>query len=701
MAALYKDFPKFLITALQFKVRKDPAATYYKDPRFNYALSFDDIFYYSRLFLPYPSEYRVPSPRKATPEQNLKFAEFLVKSYEKHSYPELEGYVNTELAHQEPDKKVEELNQDLAKLPKDLPPSQPTPATSPKVRTQKPPPQIKKKAEEEAAETEEVPKEQVAQPKEQPQPAQPPQPTPPPSMPQMPSTPGIPVSRGVRQTVTRRPGFLRRGLGGLGRRIAPGVGSLGNFALSNGGKLLNSGANAIQRLGSLRSGAAANLKKAASRRVIWIVLLFLLGGGLITGLLPGGVLNPTGTSFTGGGDIATCKFYRGGDKISGLKIGNPALASLINEVSIKVGVPPIIIAGILRVETASALSSTDVTYIANDYDAHTSGLAYGMMQFTPATFEGTFNRNKGELLSLFGKDSFTTNIDPQDNMAPTNVFRIYSIKDSLIAATFKVRVDKQSINKDGPWDEQTVKKIAERYYGVNADGTTNYPGWDLSTQNYGNDLWKSFSECSTKSPSLEPIADASCPIPGGKIGCASFGKPYSVNGFSEACAPDSSGNGGHCSNIYQSRVGICLKREEGGNLIRTAKSIDVSAGSKAGDPVYLPTINGQSLDWEYVGPVSAGSNFGWIRLFHSVNAKDGIWSIHFVHVNEGNPSLRIGDIVKSGQVGATILNPWIPGDPWPHAHITAGLNVEDSLVNLQDYSPNWKFPDRELGMCTK
>lgn len=178
-------------------------------------------------------------------------------------------------------------------------PKQPKIVRVPKEKTEK--------AEEEAEETEEVSKDQVAQqPQEQPPPAQPSQPAAPPSMPQVPS-PGIsiprrvPLSReteeagvGARQRVARAPGFFRRGLGGLGRRIAPGVGGLGNFALSNGSKLANFGADSIGRLNRLRFSTASNLKKATSRRVILILLLALGGFGLISGLQPGGILNPTG-----------------------------------------------------------------------------------------------------------------------------------------------------------------------------------------------------------------------------------------------------------------------------------------------------------------------------------------------------------------------------------------------------------------------
>lgn len=195
-----------------------------------------------------------------------------------------------------------------------------------------------------------------------------------------------------------------------------------------------------------------------------------------------------------------------------------------------------------------------------------------------------------------------------------------------------------------------------------------------------------------------PIGDASCPIPGGKIGCGSYGKPEAWGGFTGVCSVDSTGNGGHCNQNYINVVGICQKPIENGNLIRTAKSIDVAApGSKAGDLVYLPTISGETIKWKYTNIVDAGFGFGWIKVFQSVGASQGVWTLHLIHVNSVGP-IGLGDIADSGKAAATLID-----QPWPHVHISLGLNIQEPITanDLQKYDPNWKFPDRELGMCTK
>lgn len=192
------------------------------------------------------------------------------------------------------------------------------------------------------------------------------------------------------------------------------------------------------------------------------------------------------------------------------------------------------------------------------------------------------------------------------------------------------------------------------------------------------------------------IADASCPVPGGKITCASYGPVENWGGFYGSCAVDASGNGGHCNTAYQGQVGICSTRTKDGQLIRTAKSIDITGKNQAGEPVYLPDINGQKLTWYYKGTISAGADFGWMRLFQSEKTAEGVWSIHFVHVNADDPPLAIDQPLQSGSLGATMYN---LGAGQIHVHVTVGLNVGDSVSNLQDYSPNWLSADRDLKMC--
>lgn len=401
-------------------------------------------------------------------------------------------------------------------------------------------------------------------------------------------------------------------------------------------------------------------------------------------------------------DIAVCTWYRGGDTIDGIKIANPSLVNIITDISNKVSVPPAIIAGIMRVETPSAMLSTS-DYIINDYDAHcsltgslqqsfencvSSGIAFGTMQFTPNTFTETFNRNQTEMNSLFGKTEATTTLDRQDNIAQPNTLRIYSIKDSIIAAAFKVRTDKQLINGDGPWDETTVKEIAARYYGRNADGTTNYPGWDGSIQNYGEDLWKSYNSCFST-----VTTKVSCPIPNGTITCASYGTEQTSGGYSDICRVDSTGNGGHCNNNYlnyiqqQNMAGVCVASNPN-TLPIEAYAIDVAspiAGTE--QAVDLPLVNGKKLKWYYLSETPSASA-GYIRRFESEPTPEGTWVIQFSHVVSNIPPFSVNQAVPADFPGGYLFNQGSNS----HLHVTMGIKRVDSSIE-------WKFADRDLQMC--
>ncbi len=261
----------------------------------------------------------------------------------------------------------------------------------------------------------------------------------------------------------------------------------------------------------------------------WLLFLFGILGFmmLVGGLTIIGGNNPTGVipiaPSPGGGDITSCTFYRGGDGANaGMKLNNPAMAGLFTDISDKVGVPAAILAGIMRVESPSAFSST-ADYLTNDYEAKSSEEgAIGIMQFMPGTFTNIFNSYSSDLKTLFNKTSVKNTVDPQNSMAPANVFRIYSIRDSITAAALKIKTDKLP----GDWNENTVRDIASMYYsGARLTDPSNCTKYDTpeaitakkkqdpnynpcvsGPYDYGDDLWKSYNSCQSSSN----------PLPGGK-----------------------------------------------------------------------------------------------------------------------------------------------------------------------------------------
>ncbi|MCL4417377.1 MAG: hypothetical protein M1365_11885, partial [Actinobacteria bacterium] len=462
-------------------------------------------------------------------------------------------------------------------------------------------------------------------------------------------------------------------------------------AINGANRLVRAG-NPLNKLGGslLKQGVMTGARSLIA--VLWPWILLIIGIILLVVIILAiiGIKPDEKPKPEPGGDISTCTFYRGGDLVQGTKFGNPQMAATISEISGKVGVPSAIVAGIMRVETAQAITTTDTTYLVNDYDAHTSGVAYGVMQFTPGTFLYTYNTFQDDLKNLFGKISSKISIDLQSNMAPASSFRIYSIRDSITAAAYKVKNDKKNINKDGPWDEETVKGIAERYYGCRKYG----PGGCTSGPfDYGEDLWKSFTNCNSVSNPPPPAlaGKVSCPLQGSRsIGCGSFMSDPKYNRGS--CSGPQPTDRGHCGKNYQSSCSY-KGNIDATNSTRRAHSIDVDG--PAGENVYLPTINGQSVDWTYQPsasyPIAPGDGGGYGHVFTS-HLNGDIWTIHLIHTNPppiySPPQGRI--YYKSGDAVTKIAS-----TSYTHLHINIGKNPERA-----DGGKGWLNPE-DLGICTE
>lgn len=435
--------------------------------------------------------------------------------------------------------------------------------------------------------------------------------------------------------------------------------------ISNGA--INFGANLSNQISS---GATRLSMSSGSKKLLWGLLgafiLFFgisLFGGLTETTSPGkaGPLPPPG-----GGDINTCTFYRGADNPSGLKFRITEWPALINEVATKVGVPASVIAGILRVESGTPFYTDNPDYIKNDYDAHTNGLVYGVMQFYLPTFEGIFNRHKSELQQLFGKTSVTTQIDPQGRMAPASVFRIYSIRDQIIAAAFKIKDDAST---NPPYKKSDIEKIVTAYF-------TQCPYISEGrTYNYCDDVWGSYAGCSVVSGNL-----ASCPLAGQrKITCGSYGSDSIFNDYCNGPQPE---DRGHCGRAYGSYK--CTPYD------RRAHAIDVTA--TPGETVYLPTIENKPVTWNHLGQysISPADGGGFGHFFQAIVGGDK-WILHLIHTNAdliGFPGGK--DHYESGDPVTTIA-----ATTFPHVHVNIGKNPPEA-----NSGPGWLNPE-DIGMCTK
>ncbi|MBI4092222.1 MAG: hypothetical protein HY427_03400 [Candidatus Levybacteria bacterium] len=382
---------------------------------------------------------------------------------------------------------------------------------------------------------------------------------------------------------------------------------------------------------------------------VWIVVIIILLIVLFQLFFGGG----TGLSFDlddsqdsnlpgspGTGSIASCTFYRGGDFIPGVQMGNLEMAQFVNSVSAQVGVPAAVVAGIMRIESGGRFAQADPSYFASDYDAVSSGVAYGLMQFTPGTFIRTFQVNSAELNSIFGKTDVRSEIDPQNNMYSDSYLRIYSIRDSIIAATFKVKNDKQDINGDGPWDQNTIYEIARRYYGCLL-----YPSCSSGPYSYGEDVWNSVRYCRPSTGG--PLAATDCPIDNGVITCGSLFTP--INGPLGLCA--------HCGIGYNAPC----------NFLGTRYAIDIE-GVDFTD-VKLPKINNNIIRWIFSYQASRGPNEA---IFGYAGEDPNTAGRYYLQLHHVAPGSQKTGTAYSGDIGAKICG---NGCAKGHVHVQLGTGA--------------------------
>lgn len=175
------------------------------------------------------------------------------------------------------------------------------------------------------------------------------------------------------------------------------------------------------------------------------------------------------------------------------------------------------------------------------------------------------------------------------------------------------------------------------------------------------------------SPSITPTPGANtatCPLQNsGGISCGSYGSNYS------GCP------GGHCSNSYN--AGLPPANQCSPSDSRLPHSIDVAAS--AGTLVYLPSIDGQSIIWTFIGSNSvAGEAGGGLRLMFTARVGNNDWLLYLTHVSFSSTQLNINSSYQSGSAVATVSSNQV--------HINIGRKTPSDADTV------WIDPE-SLGMC--
>ncbi len=195
----------------------------------------------------------------------------------------------------------------------------------------------------------------------------------------------------------------------------------------------------------------------------------------------------------------------------------------------------------------------------------------------------------------------------------------------------------------------------------------------------------------------------SCPVPGGIITCGSSqGIPPGI----PAC---------HCTDKYNQDIyGVNSDRSIWCSPVsRRGKAIDIISpgGSHFGDPIYLPTIKGSPLKWNFRQDYDDGEGDGTsLRVFQSEPTPDGVWTIEFSHslraVCSPPRAFSAGPCFSPGEEITDLSEPvgYMGLRSGIHVHVSVGLigtpwEGGAGRGGLQDLNPGWRYPDADMGMC--
>lgn len=289
--------------------------------------------------------------------------------------------------------------------------------------------------------------------------------------------------------------------------IAAGAG-LGTTARAWGPKVVNGAIDAGVRLSNQVGRGRLNL--AGPKKKIWLLFLGIFGAFFFltafTGAgTPGGGPTGPGTGNVGvgttappggsGGSIASCRFTRSDQSPTTAAFKSQTLLGYFQEASTISTIPAVVLAAVARVESPSAVNKTDAdlpNLSSNAGCPRSPTGALGVMQVQPPGTRGYVQAAVEKGASFLGKtaDQLTEGdfCDVRSNIIIASGFILKKLQ-LVYGLGDGTRWDASWTN-----NKSIIDKVAESYYGCLA-----YGGGDplrcSGPYNYGDDLFKSISEC--------------------------------------------------------------------------------------------------------------------------------------------------------------------------------------------------------------
>ena len=208
-----------------------------------------------------------------------------------------------------------------------------------------------------------------------------------------------------------------------------------------------------------------------------------------------------------------------------------------------------------------------------------------------------------------------------------------------------------------------IEHALSNYWGAGCSATP----YSAAVLNYYND-WK---QCIRTTSPVTPLAIISCPVRDTpQVTCGSFGSNHPTCEHCNVAKgyPQSSFNA-FCG-FPSTKTGMDVA---GTNAAGIARADDLD--------VYLPTIEGRTIDWIY-GGLSSSSNgqYGWRKTFTATYGTDQ-YELHLSHLD--NTNWPTGTKMQSGQVAGNMFDS-LDAAGNGHVHIELVKNTQ-AVVNPETY----------------
>ncbi len=501
--------------------------------------------------------------------------------------------------------------------------------------------------------------------------------------------------------------------------IAGGVG--GATSKAWGGRVLNGSINAGVRISNQVSRGGLNLVGPRKRYLAF--LLLLLGSVALFSAFTGAGTPPPGSGITPtpgpggvGGNIASCTFTRSG---SSKPIKSTKLISIFQEVAAKSGVPASVLASLAMHEsetfTSSALDShdafgSDITIGSGCkyFGLPSFGLgssptgALGIMQVQPTKTvhdqiwqswqatrpPGSINMKTFEEAGAYSTDGVRRGAEMIGKTADS-----LTLQDFCDVRTSAYLGAGVLISKNGgrpPTTGDEINKSVCSYYGSICT---------YGPYNYGEEAKADFQNCqpATPTPGGPPgtAASFSCPLSGPRIiSCGSFMSDPKYNNSGCGNFPGSQPiDRGHCGLTYGCFDSSNRKITDPATISNSRRAHSIDVNGNASEPVYLPTINGQTVNWSFAPDksysVTDSEGGGYGNVFRA--SVDGdLWVLHLLHTNQALTPPPSGRGYQSGDPVTTIA-----ATAFTHVHVNIGKNPSGD-----NGGTGWLNPE-DLGMCTQ